>query len=344
LLGLFLSLAGCGNADEAGGSAADGGKEDDGPNPTPVTVAQGIAAIDLRQFPVMDGAKYVERTPSHVSFVVENGVVRDAADFVRTKLAALGWKPAADPKLTQVVGEGAQMFFHKDGQRLYAAMGVSPADKNLNFTLFHLGNIDARKLPHFPGVSYDDSLPARTISNAGQTKPEEVQKALRKPFVEAGWREYREPEVKGMPRFEREDRSLKFLQNGVAVDVMIMPFQGSTKVYTTVRLQDVQWPIDPSATYIEFQPDPLFLFYPTKSEFAAVSDYTRRELAALGWKPVEGKGKTEDDKVIVKLEKAEEDPLRLEVIRNDLTFVMLRPWSSDDDRKDAEKAEEAEKK
>jgi hypothetical protein len=336
VVGLFLSLGGCGKADDAA-------NEDDGPNPQAVTVEQAIAAIDLRQFPTMDGATRIDKSPSHAGFSLPNGKVLDAVEFARAKLGALGWKPAADPKLTQVVGAGAQLFFIKDGQRLYAAIGVSPADNNLNFGLFHLGNIDARKLPHFEGVAYTDSLPARTITTTA-AKPDDVWKALRKPFVDQGWREYREPTMKEMRNMVREDRTLKFLQQGVGVDVLIMPVEGKTTIYMTIRLQNDQWPIDASAAHIEFQPDPLFLFYPTKLDVKAAVEFNRRELTARGWKPIEGKGLTSADEVTIGWAMAERDPLRLEVIRNqDLTFVMLRPWSKDDDKRDEEKKSEEKK-
>jgi hypothetical protein len=343
LVGLSVTLAGCDKAGEAGGSGASGAAaNDDGPNPPAVTVQQAVAAIDLRQFPVMKGAMYVERTPSHASFTVPNGVVKTAADFARAKLAELGWKPAADPKLTQVVGEGAQLFFEKDGQRLYSAIGVSPADKNLNFTLFHLGNIDARKLPHYQGVEFADSLPSRTIASAGTVKPDDVQKALRKPFVDAGWQEYAEPVPKGMPKFEREDRYLKFLQNGVGVDITIMPFQGKTNIYTTVRLQDEQWPIDAAATNIEFEDDPIYLFYITKTDLKPMIELTRGGIIANGWKPVEGKGKSEPHVLVAQFTKPEQDPLRLEVLRDkEITLVMIRRWSNEDDKKDAKAKEDA---
>jgi len=335
LVGLVLSLSGCGKVDEPAAGAAAGAAaagEDAGPSPAAVSVEQGIAAIDLRQFPAMEGATRVDKSPSHAGFSVPNAKVHDAVEFARTKLAALGWKPAADPKLTQVVGVGAQLFFIKDGQRLYAAIGVSDFDKTLNFELFHLGNIDARKLPHFEGAAYTDSLPARTITTTAAT-PDDVQKALRKPFVEQGWREYSDPASERMRSVERSDRALKFFQSGVGVEIQIIPFQGKTNIYTNVRLRDDQWPVDPSATHIEFQTDPLFLFYPTKLALKEAVDFNQRELGAQGWKPIDGKGRAENDRVTMKLEKADCDPLRLEVLVNkDVTFVMLRPWKADDEK------------
>src|SRR5688500_13204564 len=109
LVGLVLSLSGCGKAVDAAAS-----QEDDGPNPPAVSVEQGIAAIDLRQFPVIDGAMHIDKSPSHAGFSVPDGKVLDAVEFARAKLGALGWKPAADPKLAQVLGAGAQLFFIKN--------------------------------------------------------------------------------------------------------------------------------------------------------------------------------------------------------------------------------------
>lgn len=323
LIALASAAVGC-NAAQDGATVE---AADDGPNPTPVALAEAIAAIDLRQFPVMEQAERVERSPAVVSFSVPGGGVDGAVAFMREKLGALGWTPAADAKLSVINEHGAQLFFVKGGQRLYSALGVSPADKNLNVTLFHLGNTDARKLPYFAGVEFVDSLPARTICTT-TAKPEEVQKALREPFAKAGWREYKEPTSRGMEGYVRTDRSLKFFQNGTMVDVLIMPVDGKTNVYTTVKLLKAEWPIDPSATVIEFQEDPLFVFYPTKLGLKEAVEYCRTHLTAAGWKERAADGETKADAVTVVFDAAGREPTKLEVVVNrDITFVMLAPWT-----------------
>lgn len=341
-VGLLPSAVGC-NAEQTGstaGAASNSSTEEAADKP-PVSVAEAIAAIDLRKFPTMDGAKNVERSPSYASFTVPGGSVNEAVEFMRAKLTEQGWQPAADAKLTTIAEQGAQLFFVKDGQRLYSALGVSPADKNLNVTLFHLGTTDARKLPHFAGVEFADSLPSRTIC-ATTAKPEDVQKALREPFAKAGWREFKEPVPKGMEELyaQQTQRSLKFLQNGTMVDVLIMPVGDKTNIYTTVKMLKAQWPIEPGATYIDFREDPLLLFYPTKLGAKEALDFCKNELTAGGWKVRDGVGKETEKGTTVVLEAAEREPVKLEVVRNqDITFVMLSPWDGKPIAADEKKAD-----
>jgi hypothetical protein len=342
LVGLPLSAVGC-NAEQSGstaGSGAGSSNEDTADKP-PVSVAEAVAAIDLSKFPTMDGAQNVERSPSYASFTVPGGSVTAAVEFMRTKLGEQGWQPAADAKLTTIAEQGAQLFFVKDGQRLYSALGVSPADKNLNVTLFHLGTTDARKLPHFAGVEFADSLPARTIC-ATTAKPEDVQKALREPFAKAGWREFKEPVPKGMEELyaQQTQRSLKFLQNGTMVDVLIMPVGDKTNIYTTVKLLKAQWPIEPGATYIDFREDPLLLFYPTKLGLKEALEYCKSDLTGRGWKVRDGVGKETAKGTTIVLEAAEREPVKLEVARSqDITFVMLSPWDGKPIATDEKKAD-----
>lgn len=328
LLGVCLPALGCNAAEDSSATQAD----ENAPNATPVSLKEAIAAIDLRTFPMMDGATRRENSPAGAHFSVPNGTVADATAFARGKLEALGWKTSADAKLTTINDFGAQMLFTKNSQRLYAAIGVSPADKNLNFALFHLGNTDARKLPHVAGAEFTDSIPSRTICTTS-AKPDDVQKALRPLFAPLGWREYRDPPIRGMESFVREDRSLKFLQNGTAIDVTIMPVSGKTNIYTTVRLLKEQWPIDPSAVTIEFQEDPLFLFYPTKLSLDEAVEFNRRELTALGLKERKITGEPSKTAFKATFDAPDGKPIKLEVVRNqDLTFVMLRPWTDEDDK------------
>ncbi|MGC3967251.1 MAG: hypothetical protein QM775_07735 [Pirellulales bacterium] len=323
-LALALSALGCNDGGTSGGASA--AAEEEVADKPPATLKEAVAVIDLREFPLMDKAESVDRGIPYASFSVPNGDLNAAIAFAREKLGALGWQPSTDPKLTVVNEYGAQLFFTKDGHRLYSAIGISPADKNLNFTVFHLGTTDARKLPHFAGVEFSDSIPARTIS-ATTAKPDDVQKALREPFAKAGWREFKEPTPKGMEGYVRTDRPLKFFQNGTLIDIMIMPVNDKTNIYTNVKLLRDEWPIDASATYVEMQDAPLLVFYPTKLGLDESVDYCRKELTSRGWKIREADGGPTEKGIRTILETAGREPIKLEVVRNqELTFVMISEW------------------
>src|SRR5262245_14017628 len=108
----FILPAGCGPTDAApgaapgGSTAAEVAEDDAGPNPPAATFQEIVGVIDLRAFPVMEGATRVEQSPAGSHFSIPGGDVAKAVEFHREKLAALGWKPAADPKLSQIYPQG----------------------------------------------------------------------------------------------------------------------------------------------------------------------------------------------------------------------------------------------
>jgi hypothetical protein len=278
----------------------------------------------------MDGAIHVQKSPVGSHFSIPKGDIAKAVAFYRTTLTEKGWKPAADPKLSQVYEtKGAQLTFFKQGFALYAAIGVSPADGNLNAGLFHVGNIDARTLPRVAGASVVDALPVRTIYDT-EAKQDAVKEFLRTELKKLGWQPYRRPSLGGNRDPAGADWELKFFNRAVNIDVTFMPQEGKTRVFTTVSVLREQLPVMPEAVAIEFGDEPLHLIYATPAELDKALEFHRQELAALGWKLRDGAGKTEETSVMLAFDAAGKEPLRLELLRNQkVTFVRITRWPRD---------------
>lgn len=296
-------------------------------DPVPATQAEALAVIDLTKFPAMDGAMYVQNSPVVASFVLPKGDPAKAVEFYRTKLTALGWKPADDPKLWGIYPQGAQLFFTKGGFVLYASLGVTPADGNLNAGLFHVGNVDARTMPKIAGAEVIDSLPSRTIYKTSE-KAADVMKFTRAELKKLGWTEYARPTPKGMPAMPESDfKEMRFFNRGIGLDVTMMPFDGKNQVYLSANVLKVQLPVMPNALGLEFDADPLQMVYLTKSEPKVVLEYYEKELAALGWKRRANAGSVTDKAAEVAFDAPDKQPLKVQYLKGDIgTAVSVSEW------------------
>jgi hypothetical protein len=253
VLALALTLPGCEKSDTSDKSGAP---------PTPASLKEVLGVIDLRTFPVMEGAINIHKSPVGTHFSIpqaDKGKVVQAVEFYRANLAEAGWKPATDPKLWKVYEEGAQLVFVKQDFMLYASIGISRGDGNMNAGLFHLGNLDARRLPRVAGAEVINALPERIIYRT-DAKPDAVKEFLRAELKKQGWMEFRQPLPSGVSR-PANDRSLSFLNRAAAIDIFLTPQEGKTGVNASVRVLEDQLPVMPDAEGLEFDRSPLTLFY-----------------------------------------------------------------------------------
>ncbi|MEX0585992.1 MAG: hypothetical protein WD176_05075 [Pirellulales bacterium] len=69
----------------------------------------------------------------------------------------------------------------------------------MNAGLFHLANLDARRLPRTDGAEVTQALPAATIYQT-EAKPDAIKKFLRAELTKQGWKEFERPSLPGVPR------------------------------------------------------------------------------------------------------------------------------------------------
>ncbi len=339
---VVLSLVGCGSDPSGAGSAA---ADDAGPNPAPAAQVDILAAIDLRTFPAPEGAKYPSSSAAQASFMLPAGDLDQTIKFYTDRLTAAGWTPSTDPKLwAKYPTGGAQLLFTKQGHRLYGSLGVSPADGTLNAGLFHLGNLDARKLPRPAGAETVDEHPQRVIfKTTGDWKG--VRTALAEELKKLGWIEFARPIPKGLEEAfaAQAVNELHFVQRGMGVDVVAYEVDGARQAAMTIRVLADEWPLLRDPRLLEMQDEPLAVFYVASVEEAQAAEFYRRELPARGWKerpaapaPKSDVAASTSDKTAttktttVVFEAAGRPPIRLELLRDKtLTFVRL---TSQEDR------------
>jgi len=351
---VFIAAAGCDPAVNAPADAppdAGSAATESGPNPEPASWSEIVGVVDLRKFPVMEKAVYVQQSAAGSHFTLPMGDVAQAIDFHKAKLAELGWKPESDPKLWQVLPQGAQLFFIKNGQRLYASIGMS-GDGNLNAGLFHLANIDARRFPRTDVAEVVEELPSRVIYRT-LAAGEKIRKFMSEEMTKQGWREFRRPPIKGLPPgMGGMTNEVRFLKGAVGVDVMTYPIDGKTQVMTGVRVLPNPLPVMTEARAMEYEEDPVQLTYATPAEVDTVLKFYRTEMPKLDWKEDDAASKKDaerrdaakkakaekpndlkagdpDDAEVVTLRfnAPDRQSLRFEVLHSgEVSFVRLTPW------------------
>jgi hypothetical protein len=293
------------------------------------TAKEVLAVIDLRTFPVMDGAsrEYKTATGSHFSIEkADKTTIKRAAEFYRTKLAELGW--THEPEFDSVNDESAELFFAKNGNRLSVGMGISRGDGNFNTGIANLANLDARRLPRPSGAELKTFKPSSVWFVAAATL-DATKAHIRAEMKKQGWSEYATPTRAGSPPPAKENEYVLAFVNRAAVAKYTRQSPpdapaGKVEYAASVSVLDQQLPILPDATNIAFSENPAAVYYHTASTFEHALEYNQKELSAIGYKERAGKTKIEKPSAEFTLEAPGQPPLRLEILANEgLTIVRI---------------------
>lgn len=288
-----------------------------------------LAVIDLRTFPVMPGALREFKTAigSHFSLEkADKSTIKSAAEFYRTKLAALGW--TLEPELTSNYDESAEMFFVKNGNRLSVGMGISRGDGNLNTGVTNLANLDARRLPRPSGSQLKIAKPA-SVSFVAPSKLDATKAHIQGEMKKQGWFEYATPIRAGSPPPAKANESVLAFVNRAAVATYTLQSPpdapaGKVEFAASVLVLEQQLPILPDATSIALSENPAAIYYHTASTFEHALKYNQTELAALGYQPQADKTKIEKPSAELVLAATGQPPLRVEILANEgLTIVRI---------------------
>lgn len=287
----------------------------------PASLDEAAAIIDFQNFPSLERGELLHQTPVKLGYTLAKPDLSKDVQFYRDKFADAGWKidnETIDAKLAFGTFRAAKQGFVVD-----VTICQNPNDKKMQVFLENIGNVDARAIPLPPAAEVTQSQPNVTIFKTDK-KLTEVAKFVRGELMPLGWREtvhpYMPPEEE-----EREDLALRFIQRGMSIGASIRVEEGKTEVMYHVGMLKETLPFMPDAKgRIQQMDEPFqYLGYVTPSKPDAVLKFYRKELGAMGWSARSGTDKIEGGKSKVIFETAGKEPLRLEMLNEGGSTIVL---------------------
>jgi hypothetical protein len=200
---------------------------DDPPAPAakPATLAEIRQAIDWFKFPKPDGAMW-EMTDLQGTHYWVPGTIAQAAEFYRKTMTAQGWSEVKKANPDPEPDKYQSCEFTKAG--FLVGLGISGNKTHAEVRLYHLGNVDARRLPT-PADAKVTPAHSSYVSYSTASKPDVAAAFCRKEIAAQGWRETPSPEAKVAAK--KGITILRFVQNATECKVTITPKkEGETEV------------------------------------------------------------------------------------------------------------------
>lgn len=250
----------------------------------PATPDEAARVLDLRTFPLMEGATVSSDRTLGLLMYEAKGTSKAVVEFQRQQLVKRGFKelPGAYSDATS----GAT-HFTKDGFLVSVSasdMSGDPAKAGWSrVALVNDGNVDLKTLPVPAGVTpfHPDSYRAAYTTKTGVA---ETAAACEKLLLAAGWEPYGGPGLN-----EKADSSMQdFKRNAIRVQawVSLIPAEGNkTLIRYDTELLSADLPAPPGTArpdYTDFQKT-LRFDSPTEQTDAIIAFYQER-LPKLGWK------------------------------------------------------------
>ncbi|MFO0947924.1 MAG: hypothetical protein U1D30_18710 [Planctomycetota bacterium] len=249
----------------------------------PATAEAAARVLDLRKFPVMDGAKISGHRSLGMLTYDAKGTPKQAFEFQRKELTKLGFKEMPGGYSDENNNSG---HFTKD--KFVIAVSSTPSYNEPNqagwssVSIFNRGNVELGKLPVPPGVkpfypSLDDASYTTTASVA------DTAAACRKLLLAAGWEPYGQaggqPEM-SMQYFKRHAIKLQSWVSTTPAD------GGKTLIRYSTDLMTADLPAPPDATDPRYDDmnKKLDMDEPIAKTDAILAFY-RERLPKMGWKP-----------------------------------------------------------
>ena len=248
----------------------------------PATVDAAARVLDLRTFPLIEGANVSDRRTLGMLMYEARGDAKTAFDFQRRQLTQRGWKeqPGGYQDATNASGQ-----FAKDGYRVMvsASNAVGEPDKQgmVHVSLINYGNVETSKLPVPPGVKPFYAHGGET-SYLTVAKVPETAKACRELLLAAGWEPY------GSAGDEATSPMMYFKRNAIRLMAWIStaPAQDNkTVIRYSTELMSADLPVSADA------PDPRYndsdgtlrFDWPGEDADPVVAFY-QKALPQRGWK------------------------------------------------------------
>jgi hypothetical protein len=260
----------------------------------PATPEAAAKVLDLRSFPLIEGAKVSDRRTLGMLMYEAPAAPQAAFEFQRRELTRRGFEELAGGYRSEDTNSG---HFRKDGFTVAVsssrAFDAAKAGWS-SVTLVNGGNVDLQKLPVPPGAKPFHPQPAEA-SYTTELSPAAAAEACRKLLAAAGWEPYgqtaADPNQGGssMSYFKRNTMKIQSW-------VMTTPADGGkTLIRYSAELLSADLPAPP------FIPDPAYtdaqktlrFDAPTNQTDAILAFYQKR-LPKMGWKATTDKPISDD--------------------------------------------------
>ncbi len=248
----------------------------------PATVEAAARVLDLRAFPVIEGASVGNMRTLGMLMYEAKGDAKTAFEFQRQQLKQRGWKeqPGGYQDATNVSGS-----FAKDGYTLMVSTSTVTGEPDkqgvARVTLLNHGNVEIGKLPVPPEVKPFSAHVGET-SYLTTAKVPETAKDCRELLLAAGWEPY------GMAGDEATSPMMYFKRNAIRLMAWIStaPAQDNkTVIRYSTELMSADLPVPSDA------PDPRYNDYDGTLRYewpgedpAPVATFYQEKLPKLGWK------------------------------------------------------------
>lgn len=260
----------------------------------PATAEEAAKALDLRTFPLIEGAKLQgQRLLPRLMYEVESAV-KPAYAFQQKKLLEAGWKELPGSQAEDTYASG---FFSKDGFVVYVSISQQSSDPKktgmAQVMVGHYGNVDTAKLPVPKGVKPFYSTPAGA-AYITEANVQETAEALRKLLVDDGWIPY------GTASSDPNSPMMYFKRNAVRVMAWVSsaPAQGGkTVIQLSSEQLSADLPMPPTAPDARYNDDDKTIRFDWPGEDGSeVVNFYLTELTKKGWKATTERPVTDDKK------------------------------------------------
>jgi hypothetical protein len=259
----------------------------------PATVEAAAAVLDLRTFPVMEGAEFRDARRLGMLTYQAKGAPKAAADFQRQKLKALGF---AELPGGYNDASSQTASFTKQGYRVNVSAYEVPGDPQRvgwsQVTIVNEGNVALEKLPVPPG-----STPFHPNSFRGaytiDAKVADAANACRKLLLAAGWEPYGS-NVSGDSHMHDFKRNAIKLQAWVSTT----PAEGGkTLIRYSSELLSADLPAPPSIAQPQYTDSQKTLrFDAPLEETSDIVKFYQQRLPKQGWKATTERPVVDDQK------------------------------------------------
>ncbi|MBX3412126.1 MAG: hypothetical protein KF708_05355 [Pirellulales bacterium] len=249
----------------------------------PATLAEAIAAVDLRKLPISDHLSDVDLTLTIASYNIKKTPAL-ALDDVRTRLEGLGFEGQTQPGQPQVSEEFAQASFVRGDFRVEVSITQQFDDKNASSVrLMSLGNVDSRTLPPLP----DSKLLYGGVASSIYVSPASVSDVIataREVLAAAGWQEYGPKEA--LHALNPDQQTLTFKKNAINLNafVSVSPAQNNqTTLQYSTQLLNHELPTPADATGVQYDDYRGSLVCLSALPLSEIADFYRQALEERGW-------------------------------------------------------------
>jgi Tol biopolymer transport system component len=263
----------------------------------PATPEEAARVLDLRTFPVMEGAKVSLRTLGMLMYEAK-GTPKAAFEYQRQQLQKLGFKelPGAHIDAANCSAHFSNQGFHVAASS-YELTGDPEKAGWSSVTLVNDGNVAVEKLPVPPGVKpfFPQSYRAAYTTAAS---PTETAAACRKLLIAAGWEPYGQA-TSASP--DQPDATMRyFKRNAIKLQAWVMttPAEGGkTLIQYDTELLSADLPAPPDTADPRYDDSEKKLWFESPAaQTDAIIEFYQERLPRQGWKPTSERPIVDDEK------------------------------------------------